>query len=231
MHSAFGEQVFSGLPRAAEAFEQEDGFRKFALDARNNVLPRRDGNFIAGVAAETVHAAFAPDHQRFGDDVPKFDVVLFQFHQIFPDRAPSTGAGKFAVGFFQEKLRAVLLQRGAPAGVVDDDVNENAQAKRMRCESQLAKLIDAGGALVELGKRGINGGQIKRGVRASETSEAGVSRGRRMHRQQMQNAAAELVCNVRQLFCEVAEFSGGRNDGEIFFVERFELGFKNPVSG
>ena len=106
LHSAFGQQIFRGFPRTAEAFEQKNGFGKFFLHSRNDVLPRGHGNFVAGVAAETVHAAPAPDNQRVGDDVPEFHIVLFEFDQIFPNRAPRARAGKFAVGFFQEKLRA-----------------------------------------------------------------------------------------------------------------------------
>ena len=125
----------------------------------------RRGNFVAGVAAETVHAAPAPGQQRVGDEIPKLDVVLFEFHQIFPDGAPRAGAGEFAVGIFQEKFRMIFLQGRTPAGVVDDDVNEDPRAERMRGVSEFAKLVNAGGALVEFHERGINGGQIQRGIR------------------------------------------------------------------
>ena len=111
------------------------------------------GNFVAGIAAETVHAAPAPDQQRVGDDVPKFDVVLFEFDQIFPDGAPRAGAGEFAVGIFQKKFRMIFLQRRTPAGVVDDDVNEDARAERMRGVGEFAKLVNAGGAFVEFDQR------------------------------------------------------------------------------
>ena len=47
-----------------------------------------------------------------------------------------------------------------------------------------------------------------------------------MHRQQMKDAAAERVDDVRQLAREVAQFSGRRNDGEILRVERLELRFE-----
>ena len=74
-----------------------------------------DGNFVAGVAAETVHAAPAPGQKRVGDFVPEFYVVLFEFDQIFPDRAPRAGAGEFAVGIFQEKFRMIFLQVSNPS--------------------------------------------------------------------------------------------------------------------
>ena len=79
--------------------------------------------------------------------------------------------------------------------------------------SQLAKLVNAGGAFVKLDERGINGGQIERGIRAAETAEARIGRWRRMHRQQVDDAAAELVDDERQLFCQVTEFSRRREGG------------------
>src|ERR1035438_3037104 len=93
-------QAFGDLPRAAETFEQKNGFGKFVLHAGDDVLPGDGGNFVAGVATETVHAAPAPDQQRVGDEVPKFYVVLFEFDQILPDRACRAGAGEFAVQLF-----------------------------------------------------------------------------------------------------------------------------------
>ena len=38
MHSAFGEERFGGVPGAAEAFQQEDGFGKFLLHAGDGNL-------------------------------------------------------------------------------------------------------------------------------------------------------------------------------------------------
>ena len=151
------------------------------------------------------------------------DVVLFQFHQIFPDRAPRAGTGEFAVGFFQEKFRMIFLQGRAPAGVVDDDVNEDARAERVRGVGEFAKLVNAGGALVEFDQRRIHGGQIERGIRAAKTAETRVSRRRRMHGQQVKDAAAECLDDVRQLARQVAEFAGRRDDGEVFPVERLDL--------
>ena len=104
LHPAFGQQIFRGFPRTAEAFEQKNGFGKFVLDARNDILPRDDGNFVAGVAAETVHAATAPDQKRIGDFVPEFYIVLFEFDQIFPDGSPRAGAGECSRRDFSEKI-------------------------------------------------------------------------------------------------------------------------------
>ncbi len=42
----------------------------------------------------------------------------------------------------------------------------------------------------------------------------------------MEDAAAKRLDDVRQLARKVAQFAGGRNDGEIFHVELFELRFQ-----
>ena len=63
--------IFGGFPGTAETLEQKDRFGKFLLHAGHDVLPRGGGNFIAGVATKTIHAAPAPDQERIGDDVPE----------------------------------------------------------------------------------------------------------------------------------------------------------------
>ena len=117
----------------------------------------------------------------------------------------------------------IFLQGRAPAGVVDDDVNEDARAERMRGVGEFAKLVNAGGALVEFNERRIHRRQIERGVWAAETAETRIGRRRRMHGQQMNDAAAEPVDDERQLAGQVAEFAGRRDDGEIFPIERLDL--------
>ena len=101
----------------------------------------------------------------------------------------------------------------------------------MRRPGEFAKLVHAGGALVEFHQRRINGGQIQAGIRTAETPEARISRRCGLHRQQLQNAAAERVDDVRQLPREVAQFAGGRNDGAAAFVELTELGLEFFVAG
>src|ERR1700733_15314268 len=107
----------------------------------------------------------------------------------------------------------IFLKRRTPAGVIDDDVEKNARSERMRCKSEFAKLIHAGRAFVKLDERGINGGQIKRGVWTAERPAARVSCGRRVNWEQMQNAAAQLLDDVWQLFGEAAQSSRRWNDG------------------
>ena len=70
LHAAFGQQPFRFLPGAAQAFQQENRFRKLLAHAGGDVLPDRHRHFVTGVAAETVHAAPAPGEKRFGKPVP-----------------------------------------------------------------------------------------------------------------------------------------------------------------
>ena len=115
MHAAVGEQGFGGFPGAAESFEQEDGFGKFLLHAGDDVLPGRHGNFVAGIAAEAVHAAAAPGQEHVGELVPERDVVVFQFDEVLPGDAPGAGTGKRAVGFAQEPFGMIFLQAPIPS--------------------------------------------------------------------------------------------------------------------
>ena len=101
----------------------------------------------------------------------------------------------------------------------------------MGSPGEFAELIHAGGALVEFNERRINGGQIQAGIRTAETPEARISCRGGLHREQLQNAAAERVDDVRQLPREVAQFAGGRNDGTAAFVELAKPGFEFVVAG
>ena len=209
-------QVFRGFPRSAETFQQKNGFREFILDTGDDVLPGRHGNFIAGIAPETVCAAPAPDQEGVGNFVPQHHVVLFQFNEIFPGGSPGAGTGKRAVGIPPEIFGVIFLQNRTPAGVVDDDVEEHARAQRMRVAGKFAKLVHAGGALVKFNQRRVNGRHVKRGIRAAETAEARIGRRRGMNRQQMDDAATELLNDVRQLAGEVAQFAGRRKTVKFF---------------
>ena len=84
--------------------------------------------------------------------------------------------------------------------MVDDDVDEDARRESVGDVGEFAKLINARGAFIKLDECGIHGGQIQRGIRTAETSKARVGRRRGMHGQQVNNPAAELVDDERQLF-------------------------------
>ena len=116
----------------------------------------------------------------------------------------------------------ILLQRRAPAGVVDDDVEEDFRAARVGRVSEFAELIDAGRALVEDDERGIDRQQILHGVGAAEATEARVGRGCRADRQQMEDAAAERVHDVREKLDDVAQLAAGRNHRVAIGIECLE---------
>ena len=125
----------------------------------------------------------------------------------------------------------IFLERRAPAGVVDDDVEEEAAAALMHGVSEFAELVNARGVLVELDERGIDAGEFLAGVRAAEAAETREGRGRGRDREQVENAAAEGAEDVREFACEVAEFSRRRDDGVAVLVEELEALFEFVVAG
>jgi len=76
---------------AAEAFEHEDGLGVLEADFGDDVFPGGDGNFIAGVAAEAVDAAFAPEEKYVGHVLPEVAVGVVEFGEVFPEDAPGAG--------------------------------------------------------------------------------------------------------------------------------------------
>src|SRR5581483_7081994 len=110
---------------------------------------------------ETIHAAPAPDQQRFGKAVPRGDLPMVEFHQVLPGRSPRAGAGEGTITRALEPFGMVLLEARAPASMVDHDIEEHPRASEMRCVRQLAELIDAGGAPVELDQCGVDAGQVQ----------------------------------------------------------------------
>src|SRR5215468_5936467 len=63
LHPAFTQQSRSGLPGAAESFEEKNGLGKFLLDPRDDELPGIFGHFIAGITAESIHSPPAPGQE------------------------------------------------------------------------------------------------------------------------------------------------------------------------
>src|SRR5690606_31262983 len=131
LHAPVGEQLLGGVPRAPEALEEEHGVGEVGADARDQVLPDMDGDLVARVAAESVHAAAAPCEQRVREEVPEGDMALFELDEVLPDDAPGAGAGEPAVGFTPEEFGVFLEEAGTPAGVVQDEVEERACAEGM----------------------------------------------------------------------------------------------------
>src|SRR5437773_12281312 len=111
------------------------------------------------------------------------------------------------------------MQGGTPTGVIDDEVEEQPRALAMDSAGQRAKLGDARCPPVELDERRINRGQIESGIRAADAAETRVGRRRGIDRQEMEDAAAERVDDVREFPGEVAEFARRRNDRVALFVQ------------
>ena len=76
--------------------------------------------------------------------------LVIKFHEVFPSVAPRARAAEQAVRPAQKPFGMVLLQIGAPPGVVDDDVQEDAAVFEVRRVGEFAELIHAGRALVKL---------------------------------------------------------------------------------
>ena len=156
---------------------------------------------------------------------------VFEFDEVFPDVAPRAGADEFATGFAEVPFGMIFLKGRAPAGVVDDDVEEEPSAALVDAVGEFAELVNGGGVLVELDERGIDAGEFLTGVGTAETAEAREGRGRGRDRKQMENAAAERAEDVGEFAREVAEFSRGRDDGVAVLVEELEALFEMVVSG
>jgi len=115
--------------------------------------------------------------------------------------------------------------------VIDDDVDEHAGTQRMGRLRKLAELVDARGAFVEFHQRGIDRRQIQRRVGAAKASEARVDRGRGVHGQKMEDAAAQSSDDKWQLPREVAEGPGRRQGGVALRFEGLQLGFQFFIGG
>jgi len=114
-----------------------------------------------------------------------------------------------------------FLEGGAPACVIDDDVEKQSGAVGMGGTGELAELIDARGAFVEDHQGGIDGEQILDGIRAAEPAEPGIGVvGVGVTGSRMQDAAAEFAGEERELGDEIAERARWRNDGEFFRIEQ-----------
>src|SRR5262245_51851108 len=106
----------------------------------------------------------------------------------------------------------LLLQGRAPARVIDDGIEEDFGAEGVGGVGQLAELIDAGGALVELDEGRVDGQEVLYGIGTSKSTKASTGGGRGGDGQEMQDAAAEPSHDMRELRRQVAQLAGRRND-------------------
>ena len=151
--------------------------------------------------------------------IPKLPFARVQLHEVLPGDAPRAGTYERAVRAAQYPIRMILMEGGTPTGVIDDEVEEQPRPLAMDRAGQLAKLGHARGPPVEVDERRINRGQIESGIRAADAAETRVGRRGWVDRQEMENAAAERVDDVRQFADEVAEFARRRNDRVALFVQ------------
>ena len=123
VHAGFIEELFGDGGVAAESFEHKDGFGIFEADFGDDVAPGGCGDFVAGVTAEAVDAAAAPEEEDFGHVAPEVAVGVVEFGEVFPEDAPGTGGFEGVVGGVAGKpFGVVVLEVGGPSGVVDGHV-------------------------------------------------------------------------------------------------------------
>ena len=75
---------------SAQPFEHEDGVGIFHPNLGNNIFtPRLERHLVAGVAAEAVNAAPAPEQKDLCHIVPQCPAMrIVEFGEVFPDRTP-----------------------------------------------------------------------------------------------------------------------------------------------
>ena len=91
--------------------------------------------------------------------------------------------------------------------MIDDQVDEKFGASGVNRDSQFAKLVHAGCALVKFHESRIDGSQILAGVGAAIAAKPGLDGGRRIDGQQQKNATAEIVEDVRQFGLQITQGS------------------------
>ena len=225
LHSALGEQRLGGRPRTAKSLQEKNGFGKFLANPRDDVLPDGQWNLVASIAAKAVHTASAPREKCLREILPQRGVVWFDLDEILPDRSPGAGTFEVAVRFAQEPFGMIFLQGGAPAGVINDDVEKDPGSHPMGGFGKFAELIDARCSLIEFHQGRIDRRQILAGIGAAKTAEARVSGGRRADRQQMNDAAPESVDDMWQLANDIAQFARRRNHRVTLRIEYFQFFF------
>ena len=226
LHSAVCQEACGGFPGAAQAFEQENGGRKFLAHASRNVLPGGQRHFVPGVATKSIHPPPAPGEKHFGEIVPEFDMLVSKFDQVLPRRAPRARADECAPTIAEEPFGMIFLQGGSPTGVVDYQIDKNPGSFRVCRISELTKLIEAGRAPIQFNQGRVDSEEVLNGIRTPETAEPRKCRRGGIDREQMENATPERIDDVREFANEVAELSRGRNNCVASIIEFLELFFQ-----
>ena len=144
---------------------------------------------------------------------------MLELDQIFPGVAPGAGRMEGAVGLPLEPFRVLVDERRAPAGVVDDDVEEDAAPQALGGRGQFPELVDGGGALVEFDQGRIDGGEVELGVGRAEATIARRGGRSRTHRQQVEDPAVQPLHDMGQLAHQIAEGARGRDHRIALVIE------------
>ena len=205
-----GEQAVGDGEFAAQALQQKHGVGILLAHLRDDVAPRLGGNHVPRVAAEAVHAVPAPEEEDVGHVRAQLRVRVVELDEIRPLDAPGARRMEAAVRLVPEPVRVVRLQGRGPARVVRGQVDEEEPAPRMDGANQLLELAERRDGLVELGHRGIDREEVRRGERTAVFAHDGIRRRHGERRQRLDDAEAHRVHDERQTphdFAEAAELA------------------------
>ena len=151
--------------------------------------------------------------------LPQPSMVRLQFNEIPPSHTPSARACKIPILIAQKPFGMVLLQRTAPTGMIDNQVEEKPPAPRVHGIGQLTKLLYTGSPFVELNQGGINIREVATSIRTPKAPHARIRGGGRIDGQQMQNPAPQGAHYVWQFGNDITKGAAWRDDAVAFLVE------------
>ena len=203
----------------AQPLQQKNGVGILPPHPGSDVLPCLGGQHVARVAPETVHAAGAPEEEDPGHELVHLGLPVVELAQIGPDDAPGAGTLELAVTSPDEVFGVPGLKFRRPPRVVDRDIHEDQAVPGMDGVDEFAELFQRRGPFVEVRQRGIDVEIVKRSEGTAVAAHPSVLRRDGMHRQKLEDPAAEDVENVVQTRDEISEGPRGRDDREAFFVQ------------
>ena len=154
------------------------------------------GDEVARIAAETIDPLTAPVEEDFSHFLPKSAVLIVELDEVRPGDAPGTRGVEGAVVVPDKPFRVVREELGAPAGVVDRDVDEEAAPPSVDGVGEFPELLERSGALVEFGEGGVDVIKIERSKGAAITAHAGVGSGDGERGEEQDDAEAHFPDDV-----------------------------------
>jgi len=100
----------------------------------------------------------------------------------------------------------------SPSRMIDGNVQKQVPIIKMDTVGQLHELFKGRGRRIKLGQGRINFCKIQGCIRTAKPPHPGIGCGSRMNGQQMENTAAKTGKNKRNLFFQIPELAGLRND-------------------